>query len=141
MTGGTYTILVELVDPVTLSVGALGDHRLPAGWYAYTGRAFGAGGFSRIDRHYELAVGDRTVRHWHVDYLLCHPAAEIRGDVRSPDADVECAVARALPAATIDGFGSSDCDCTTHLAYDEDGVRLRTAVSTAHRHARADDVT
>ena len=138
MTGGTYTLLVELPDAVTLEVGALGERRLPAGWYAYTGSAFGAGGFARVDRHYELAAGEREARHWHVDYLLGHPDARIRGDVRTPDEDVECAVARALPESPVEGFGASDCDCPAHLAFDADGTRLRATVSEAHRRARTE---
>ena len=138
MTGGTYTLLVELPEAATVEVGALGERRFPAGWYAYTGSALGAGGFSRVDRHYELAAGERTARHWHVDYLLGHDGAHVRGDVRTPDADVECAVALALPDSPVEGFGASDCDCAAHLAFDEDGRRLRAAVSEAHRNARED---
>ena len=138
VTGGTYTLLVELPAAATVEVGALGECRLPAGWYAYTGSAFGAGGFSRVDRHYELAAGERGARHWHVDYLLGHPDARIRGDVRSPGADVECAVARALPDSPVAGFGASDCDCEAHLAHAADAGELRTAVPAAHRSARDD---
>jgi endonuclease-3 len=135
MTGGTYTLLIGLDRPANITVGALGEHRFPAGAYAYTGSAFGPGGFGRVDRHYELAAGERGTRHWHVDYLLGHGDASIRGDVRTTDADVECAVAAALPGAPIAGFGASDCGCRSHLAYDEDGDRLRAAVSRAHRDA------
>jgi endonuclease-3 len=133
VTGGTYTLLVELPEPATLEVGALGERWFPAGWYAYTGSAFGPGGFSRVDRHYELAAGQRDAHHWHVDYLLGHETAALRGDVRTPGDDVECAVARALPDSPVEGFGASDCDCPAHLAFDEDGARLRAAVADAHR--------
>ena len=135
VTGGTYTLLIGLDQPADIAVGALGEHRFPAGGYAYTGSAFGPGGFGRVDRHYELAAGERDTRHWHVDYLLGHDDASIRGDVRTPDADVECAVAAALPEAPIAGFGASDCGCSSHLAHDVDGDRLRAAVSRAHRDA------
>jgi endonuclease-3 len=113
--GGTYTLLVELRTEATIEVGALGTHRLPAGWYAYTGSACGPGGFARVDRHRELATGERDTRHWHVDYLLGHPEARLREVVTSADADVECAVAGALPPGPA-GFGASDCDCSGHLA-------------------------
>jgi endonuclease-3 len=135
MTGGTYTLLIGLDRPADITVGALGEHRFPAGAYAYTGSAFGSGGFGRVDRHYELAAGERGTRHWHIDYLLGHDDASIRGDVRTPGADVECAVAADLPEAPIAGFGASDCGCRSHLAYDEDGDRLREAANRAHRAA------
>jgi len=70
VTGGTYTLVLELDRADSIEVGALGEHRFPAGWYAYTGSAFGTGGFARVDRHYELAAGERSTRHWHIDYLL-----------------------------------------------------------------------
>ena len=139
MTGGTYTLCIELSRDATVEIGALGDHRLPAGGYAYTGSAFGPGGFGRVDRHYALAAGDRDTRHWHVDYLLGHDAASIRGDVRTPGADIECAVADALPASPVPGFGASDCGCSSHLAHDGDADRLREAVATAHRNAGGED--
>lgn len=138
MTGGTYTICLELRRPVTVEIGALGTHQLQPGGYAYTGSAFGPGGFGRVDRHYELAVGERDTRHWHIDYLLGHNGVSITGDVRTPEMDVECTVATSLPAAPIPGFGASDCDCESHLAYGEDAARLRDTVASAHREARSD---
>jgi endonuclease-3 len=131
---GTYTLVLEVTRDVTVEIGALGTHTLSAGWYAYTGSAFGSGGFSRVDRHRELAAGDRTVRHWHVDYLLGHEATHLREVVTTPGVDVECAVARALPEGPVTGFGASDCACRSHLS------RLETtpvaAVERAHRKAR-----
>ncbi len=133
VTGGTYTLLVELDRAEAIEVGALGVHRFPAGWYAYTGSAFGSDGFGRVDRHYELAAGERSSHHWHVDYLLSVDAASIRGDARTPAAAVECAVASALPPSPVDGFGASDCDCSAHLAHVRDGAAIRAAVASAHR--------
>jgi endonuclease-3 len=130
--GGTYTLVIALPEAASIEVGALGEHGFPSGWYAYTGSAFGPGGFSRIDRHEALARGDRVVRHWHVDYLLGHPAASIETVVRSEGADVECAVAGALPAAEVAGFGASDCDCRSHLGYADDRDALVAAVERAH---------
>lgn len=135
-TGGTYTLLIELPVEARIETGALGDHAFPAGWYAYTGSAFGSGGFARVDRHHELAAGERETRHWHVDYLLGHPDARVATDVRSPNADVECAVARQLPDGPVDGFGASDCDCGSHLAYAADRTGLLRAVRAAHEEAR-----
>lgn len=133
MTGGTYTLLIERETPATIEVGAAGAHRFPAGWYAYAGSAHGPGGFARVDRHYEVAAGRRDTRQWHVDYLLGDSDAAIRGDVRSPGVDIECAVARRLPDGPVSGFGASDCDCTAHLAFTSDGEDLRGTVATLHR--------
>ena len=135
--GGSYTLIIDLAAAATLSAGALGEHRLPAGAYAYTGSALGAGGFSRVDRHRRTARGDHDVRHWHVDYLLAHPAARIDRVVRSVGVDVECQVAERLPPGPIDGFGASDCDCPSHLSEADDLDALGERALAAHEAAVA----
>jgi Uri superfamily endonuclease len=132
VTRSTYTLVIALAEPSTIEVGALGEQPLPSGWYAYTGSAFGPGGLSRVERHRELARGEREVRHWHVDYLLGHPAASIDTVVVTGGRDVECLVAGALPSAGIADFGASDCDCSSHLAYAEDRQALLAAVEREH---------
>jgi Uri superfamily endonuclease len=137
---GTYTLLVELDRDATVEVGALGEHALGREWYAYTGSAFGPGGFARVERHRELAAGEREARHWHVDYLLGHPDAAVREVIRSPGADVECAVARRHPSGPLEGFGASDCDCPSHLAtLGGDGSTALAAVEEAHAAAQEAD--
>ncbi|MES3160143.1 MAG: GIY-YIG nuclease family protein [Halorubrum sp.] len=115
--GGTYTLLAELPTDTTLSVGALGDVRFPAGVYAYTGSALGSGGFSRVDRHRRTASGDHDVRHWHIDYVLGHPSVRIDRVVYGPGADIECTVAERLPDGPVTEFGASDCRCSSHLSW------------------------
>jgi len=119
---GTYTLLVALDAADTVRFGAAGDRDLDAGYYAYTGSAFGAGGLSRVDRHRELAGGERDVRHWHVDYLLCHPETRLVDAYTAENEDRECEIARRLTDALspVPGLGASDCDCDTHLASAED---------------------
>ncbi|RLM70861.1 DUF123 domain-containing protein [Halorubrum sp. Atlit-8R] len=136
-TGGSYTLVVGLAADATVAAGALGDHRLPAGAYAYTGSALGAGGFSRVDRHRRTARGDNDTRHWHVDYLLGHPAARIDRVVRSVGVDVECAVAERLPPGPIDGFGASDCGCPSHLSAGDGLDALAERALAAHEAAVA----
>jgi len=132
---GTYTLVVELAEPATIEVGALGEFEFAAGAYAYTGSAFGPGGFARVERHRELAAGERDARHWHIDYLLGHPEASVAAVVRTVGADVECAVSRALAnedgIERVAGFGASDCDCDSHLVV-ADGDQLQRAVKRAH---------
>ncbi|MFB6354317.1 MAG: DUF123 domain-containing protein [Halobacteriales archaeon] len=120
---GTYTLLLRVAAPTTIRVGALGERAFPAGVYAYTGSAFGPGGFARIERHRRVAAGDADTRHWHIDYLL--PSASVRDVYTAAGAAIECAVARSLPGERVDGFGASDCDCDSHLAYTTDPGPLR----------------
>jgi Uri superfamily endonuclease len=134
--GGTYTLLVELEAPATVAVGALGTHEFEAGWYAYTGSALGPGGFARVERHRELARGERDTRQWHVDYLLGRAEATLVRAVETA-ADAECAVARRVGSRCepVAGFGASDCGCDSHLAYAPDRATAEGAVEDAHRAA------
>nr|WP_229770573.1 GIY-YIG nuclease family protein [Halorhabdus sp. CBA1104] len=136
---GTYTLVLDLATATTITFGAAGERDLPAGGYAYTGSAFGTGGFSRIDRHRELAAGERETRHWHVDYLLCHPESHVEAVVTTAGQDVECAVASTLTAEAtpVDGIGASDCDCGTHLVYAPDVAALVDVIERAHGQARS----
>jgi len=113
---GTYALLLSLSAPTTISVGRLGDHRIPRGFYLYVGSGLGPGGISaRLARHSLL----EKKHHWHIDYL--RPAALLeQAWVMAHSARVECrwaAAARELPQAEIPvpRFGASDCRCRAHL--------------------------
>ena len=135
MPKGTYTLLILLESPATVEFGAAGERDLRAGWYAYTGSAFGTGGFARVERHRELAAGERDARHWHVDYLLGHPESRIAEVVKTEGKDVECEVSRGIDATAVTGLGASDCDCDSHLHFSEDREALERAVRRAHTSA------
>ena len=131
--GGTYTVVVELGNRAEIQVGALGTRTFDPGWYAYCGSALGTGGFSRVDRHRELAAGERDVRHWHIDYLLGHPGASIDLVTTTADIDGECVVANALDGQRIPDFGCSDCPCCSHLVYSPQRAPLLSSIECAHR--------
>jgi Uri superfamily endonuclease len=113
---GLYALGLRLGQSVTLAIGALGRHLLPAGAYVYVGSAWGPGGLAaRVGRHLRSAPN----AHWHVDYLraAANPIALWLG----PGEREECIWATrvlAHPAAQVivPGFGSSDCNCPAHLA-------------------------
>jgi Uri superfamily endonuclease len=132
MSGGTYSLVVSVEERLTVTVGALGARRFATGAYAYAGSARGPGGFARIERHREIARGNRDTRHWHLDYLLGAAPTSVIDAVRTPGVDTECAVAAATPGSAVPGFGASDCDCLTHLHGPLDRERMVAAVERAH---------
>ena len=136
--GGTYALVVDVPRAIDLTVGALGDHTLPAGGYAYVGSAFGPGGLSRVDRHRRIAAGEHDARHWHVDYLLGHEAVGVDGVVAVAGEDAECAVARELGSGPVPGFGAADCDCEAHLFRRDSVEGMRRAVEAAFTAARGE---
>lgn len=134
-TGGTYSLVVSVDEPTVAEVGALGEVAFDAGWYAYAGSARGPGGFARLDRHVEVARGERDVCHWHVDALLGLEESTVDRDVRTPGADRECAVAAATAGDPVYGFGSTDCDCRSHLHHAPRRDELLASLQRAHETA------
>ena len=113
---GVYQLWIELPKPARLTVGKLGTFDFPDGLYVYTGSALG-GLEQRLARHQRR----RKKMHWHVDYLLRH-ACIVRIATRATRRRLECSWnARTLRLAgaqvVVLRFGSSDCDCATHLVY------------------------
>jgi len=124
MRKGTYQLLIKLDRDEIISVGKLGTFNFPAGYYVYTGSAMG-GIDARIARH--LSKIKRF--HWHIDYLL-ERSSIIRYAINESSARLECEFSEAVLAmdgarTPVKGFGSSDCKCTSHLAwFENEPVRL-----------------
>ena len=109
---GCYFLLLRLERKRVLEVGRLGTVAFAPGYYVYVGSAR-ANLSKRIERHRRL----RKKMHWHVDYL--RDAAEFVGALPVLTAeDLECDLARAMREiadGSVHRFGSSDCDCPSHL--------------------------
>lgn len=117
---GTYILLLRLPLKQLIGVGKLGEFEFAAGYYLYVGSALCPGGLvARLRRHKKLANNSEKRLHWHIDFLreqtqlseiwccshprrLEHKWAGIVG--RSPETNV-----------LVPGFGSSDCNCQSHL--------------------------
>jgi endonuclease-3 len=112
---GSYTLLIELSEDVGIELGSLGELKFEKGFYAYNGSAFGPGGLKRVERHREKSRGGGST-HWHVDYLLVSSVSEIVG-VFKAGSDHECELSKEMIDRFdyVDGFGSSDCGCRSHL--------------------------
>lgn len=115
--GGTYALILRSRTNKSVQVGKWGKLGMRKGYYVYVGSAFGSGGIrARVLRHC-LVV--KPV-HWHIDYL--RPSACPIEVVYSYDVvKLEHQWARALKdmnsASSIIGFGSSDCQCESHLFF------------------------
>ncbi|MCC7449853.1 MAG: GIY-YIG nuclease family protein [Anaerolineae bacterium] len=113
---GTYILVLRLSTPIMLAVGRLGAYPFPAGWCAYVGSAFGAGGLAGRLKHH-LTVAPRP--HWHIDYLRqVAPVAQVWYRVADLSYEHEWAAQlSAIPGTTIPvpRFGASDCTCAAHL--------------------------
>ena len=114
---GTYLLLLECDRQVELSIGKLGHMMTPPGFYLYVGSAFGPGGIqARVNHHARIA----TRPHWHIDYLRA--AAELLDvwcvyGIRCEHAWGHSLMQSEAATMPLKGFGSSDCECATHLFY------------------------
>jgi sugar fermentation stimulation protein A len=113
---GVYLLVVERHEECVRRVGALGELRLPAGYYVYIGSAM-RGLRARVERHKRR----RKSVHWHIDSITVD-ADRVRALPIYTGNDLECALAtRIRNVATksggeaVTGFGCSDCRCESHL--------------------------
>lgn len=109
---GSYLLHLYLPEARELQVGSLGRHRFSPGHYLYVGSAM-KGLASRTRRH----LNRRKRFHWHADYLRSVAKNAWVYPIYSPRR-LECELAesvRRLYPAPLDGFGSSDCRCRSHL--------------------------
>ncbi len=111
--GGIYSLIIKLSKKKEIKVGRLGTFVFPKGYYVYTGSAQN-GLEKRISRH----RSNEKKLHWHIDYLLLH--AEVIKVVRYAGRKDECKLNNVTRQSTgaiqiVKKFGSSDCNCATHL--------------------------
>jgi sugar fermentation stimulation protein A len=114
---GSYLLVLKLHRERLLEIGGLGKVRLQKGSYIYVGSAMG-NLRARIERHRRK----RKRMHWHIDYLTQVADGLVSIPIRSSQRQ-ECRIARALSAIVKPGppgFGSSDCQCLTHLFWTEE---------------------
>ena len=110
----TYLLSIILTEDIEIIVGKLGKLHLKKGHYLYIGSA--KRNFdSRINRH----LSKNKKIHWHIDYLLILNQVRIDNIWRCI-ANKECHMAYFLNKENyrfISNFGSSDCDCQSHLFF------------------------
>lgn len=109
---GDYLVVLHLSTAMDLEIGSKGILHFEEGYYTYVGSAK-ANLTKRLERHKRK----RKKMHWHLDYFRSHCEMIATLSIRSSD-DLECELAKAvnnLDGWEVPGFGSSDCDCNSHL--------------------------
>ena len=120
---GTYILCLKLNQTTQVMIGKLGNFNFKPGYYYYVGSAFGPGGIqARCGHHIKIAARPR----WHIDYLRQH--CILHQILYSDDSDhLEHRWADWLSAITnitipTPDFGSSDCQCTSHLFFSRKNI-------------------
>lgn len=131
MKKGSYSLIFELEEKQKIKIGALGQIEFKKGFYAYNGSAFGPGGLKRLERHKEtMKEGNKL--HWHIDYLLANEKISYIGYIASNE-DIECFLSQTDDLDHIEEFGSSDCNCNSHLLYSSEKQKLIDILTVKHR--------
>ncbi|HZY46304.1 MAG TPA: GIY-YIG nuclease family protein [Candidatus Bathyarchaeia archaeon] len=111
---GVYAIVMRVTRSAGIGIGRLGSFEFQPGIYVYIGSALNSLP-ARIARHFRQAKRS----HWHIDYLTSADNVKMLGfAVRRSSRKIECAMSRALQRnalTSINRFGSSDCNCVSHL--------------------------
>lgn len=111
---GSYCIVAFLPEDREIEVARLGTFRFPSGLYVYTGSALSSLE-GRITRH----LGKDKRKKWHIDYFLgkADPVGFLPFVSSKKE---ECSInSKYLKDGRVvaKGFGSSDCNCPSHLVY------------------------
>ena len=110
---GLYVLVIRVNEDTSVDVGALGRLTFKKGLYAYVGSAQ-SNLQQRVRRH--LRKGKR--KFWHIDCLLDDEAAKVvKVFARQAEKAEECMIAGVIGerGEPLEGFGCSDCSCTSHL--------------------------
>jgi sugar fermentation stimulation protein A len=114
---GIYVLELSLAKDTRIEVGALGRCRFPAGRFLYVGRAM-RGLEARLARHLRKK---KARPRWHIDHLRAKAKMLNLSVFPTADPASECETASKLLASggrvEIQGFGSSDCLCPSHLFF------------------------
>jgi sugar fermentation stimulation protein A len=109
---------MKLDKPRTIQVGKLGRGFFRGGYYVYLGSALN-GLEKRISRH----LSQQKKNYWHIDYLLEYAGVIGTRTIHSSEKR-ECALSEEVGNIShgipLEGFGSSDCRCSTHLYFFSD---------------------
>lgn len=116
---GSYILVLFNTNQKRIQIGKLGLLKFEQGYYCYVGSALKGKLIARVRRHISPSSLKKT--HWHIDYLLAFPDIRIIKLILIPSSfREECILAQTIKKLSIDevhGFGSSDCNCNSHLFY------------------------
>lgn len=123
---GVYILVISVGKDTRVNVGALGSVNFEKGLYIYVGSAQN-GMEKRVERHFRKVKR----KFWHMDYLLKNEHARVvEVFYKEAGKAEECNIARKISKTgiPIEGFGSSDCECKSHLVKIKDCEFLRAAM-------------
>ena len=121
---GSYILLIKFPKKHVINIGKLGELEFKNGYYMYIGSAMN-GLEGRIARH----LRTKKTEFWHIDYLLKFgKIIDIYYKISQIKNECKFAENLALEFESIRNFGSSDCNCGSHLFYTRNRDRSKAAI-------------
>ena len=113
---GSYCLILKLERDEIIPIGKR-ENNFPGGYYVYVGSAL-----NNLEKRIQRHRSSDKKKFWHIDYFLEH--AEIIGEkIIESSGRMECILSNRVKLLSdsepMNGFGSSDCNCNTHLYYFE----------------------
>jgi len=133
---GTYLIAIYVLENSVINIGALGEIEFIKGNYLYIGSAMGNKGSTTLENRVKRHVSDSKDKKifWHIDYLLANINCIITRLYLIPSLKrLECNIANEVSQFSdrfIRNFGSSDCECPSHLYYFQNHIDLNQILKT-----------
>lgn len=110
---GVYLLIISIAKSIQIRVGALGSISFAKGIYVYVGSAQ-----NNLEKRVERHLKKAKRKFWHIDYLLENENVKIlQVFYKATGKSDECKLAKEISRKGIPiiGFGSSDCNCKSHL--------------------------
>jgi Uri superfamily endonuclease len=110
---GVYLLLIRVSRNLTIRIGSLGKINFDKGLYAYVGSAQ-----KNLEKRLKRHLLKTKKKFWHIDYLLNNKFTKIiKLLYKNSGKNEECKIANKLSKTeiAIPNFGSSDCNCRSHL--------------------------
>jgi Uri superfamily endonuclease len=109
---GSYCIIIKISKPFYEKISNK-TINFKKGYYVYIGSALNS-----IEKRIERHLKRKKKKHWHIDYLLEKRNVEINEIFfKESKTKEECEIAKKILeiGEPIKNFGSSDCNCISHL--------------------------
>ena len=134
MTKGIYVLIISVSKNINVNIGTLGKILFGKGLYAYVGSAQ-----NNLEKRIERHLRRDKRRFWHIDYLLNNDYVKVcRIFYAKAEKAEECRIAVKLGriGVPIKDFGSSDCNCASHLFRLRDYEFLKESMHELTMHSR-----
>lgn len=110
---GVYLLVISVIKNIQINVGVLGNIAFEKGIYAYVGSAQNS-----LDKRVQRHLRKTKRKFWHIDYFLDNENVKVLQVFHKiAGKSDECKLAEEMNkrGIAVINFGSSDCNCKSHL--------------------------